>query len=147
MRELFIRVIFCRDFDGFDMTVLLTPLDGKSATNHIKQFDLCKLFVWLILAISRRQGFILHVYSFKTFFYNIFFACYTGLTSLVSGLYLTFFTIFHFFRDLVFATFCHLTYCHFLFHFRIHYPYFSSRDSSSSSSRNLFVEKIVRKKF
>ena len=58
------RGIFCRDFDGFDMTVLLTPLDGKSATNRIEQFD--KTFVKLTWRNSRRLGFILQFF-FKLF--------------------------------------------------------------------------------
>ena len=59
MEELFLRLFFCLTLTAFDMTVHLTPLDGKSATDRIKQFDLSKHFVELILAISRNLGFIL----------------------------------------------------------------------------------------
>jgi len=57
-RSFFFAFSFTMTLTAFDMTVHLTPLDGKSATDRIKQFDLSKRFVELILAVSRNLGFI-----------------------------------------------------------------------------------------
>ena len=66
-RSFFFAFSFTMTLTAFDMTVHLTPLDGKSATDRIKQFDLSKRFVEFILAVSRNLGFILFSRSMTSF--------------------------------------------------------------------------------
>ena len=84
---------------AFDMTVHLTPLDGKSATDRIKQFDLSKRFVELILAVSRNLGFIPFSRSLTSFLcreiqissifgFFEFATCFIFLPKLFSGIFI-----------------------------------------------------------
>ena len=69
----FLRLFCCLDFGGFDTAVLLTPLDGKSASQSHWTVWLTT-FVKLTWRNSRRRGFILHYFTqqFLNFLWHFF---------------------------------------------------------------------------
>ena len=98
-RSFFFAFSFTMTLTAFDMTVHLTPLDGKSATDRIKQFDLSKRFVELILAVSRNLGFIPFSRSLTSFLcreiqissifgFFEFATCFIFLPKLFSGIFI-----------------------------------------------------------